>query len=120
MGKSLKQRVKGMSQFNDLTRIADRLRAMGKAQCIDDQIEQLQEQTKFVDVLGDMTTELLTILEQAYFLESELGHTRAAVREINRSNLELILQNKDLQTKCSDQAKVIRTLKASIQEIMTR
>lgn len=101
-----------------LTRCGDRTHVMATVQTLEMQIPDLQAPDKVKKVLNRCCTEMWRILEQAYYLDEELTSTNASLREEKKLNLQLTMENKQLQTKCAEQAKEIRTLKQNIQQLM--
>lgn len=101
-----------------LTRSGDRLHVMATCQTLEVQIPDLEAPKPVKDVLNRCVKEMWIILEQAYYLDEEWSKTNASLREEKKLNLVLTMDNDKLQTKCSDQAKEIRTLKKSIEQLM--
>ena len=101
-----------------LTRSTDRLHVMGTATTIEAQIPDLDAPKPIVDVLNRCVLELYMILQQAYYLEEQFATTKRSLREEKKLNAQLTNENSNLQTKCADQAKEIRNLKKSIEQLM--
>jgi len=101
-----------------LQRSTDRLHVMGTAATIEAQIPDLDAPKPIVDVLNRCVLELYMILQQAYYLEEEFGTTKRSLREEKKLNAQLTNENSNLQTKCADQAKEIRKLKKTIEQLM--
>lgn len=101
-----------------LTRSGERLHVMGMCQTIELQIPELPISESAKGVMNNCLDAMWRILEQAYFLDEEWEKTNASLREEKKLNLLLTIENKQLQTTCADQAKEIRNLKRSIEQLM--
>lgn len=107
------------NEMDYLTRSALRISVFGNASALQAQLEYRDDlPVAVMDIVKNCSDSMLDMCMQSFYLEDELGAKQHAYVAERRVTLDLQIENRSLQTKCAEQAKEIRNLKRSIDQMM--